>query len=134
MKPKRYEDLEPHHKRLVDDGFPIDCILTEEEREAARASMKPVVASGVTLQGEEVPGLSALSQASQDRVLKLIKAGKFRPHWLEDTSIVEGIEERTIELSRRREEVIERLRSLPPKEKKPPKPEFGIGITIKVLK
>lgn len=129
---KRYEDLEPHHKRMVDDGCPIEIILTEEERAAARA--RASLTQVAREEGPKVPNLSMLSQASQERVLKLIQARKFRPHWLEDLSIVEHIEAKTRELQRKREETIERLKSLPQKEKPSPKPDFGTGVKIKVLK
>ena len=133
---QKYEDLAPHHKMMVDDGFPIDLILSPEERKEAWAKASAILPSGSVV--PTVPNIGRLTPQSRERVLKLIRECKFRPEWLEDPSYVEYVEQRTIELSKvadlKRAEAEQRWANLPKKEKKPTVAPFGTGIKITVLK
>lgn len=111
------------------DDLSIPSFLRVENRSKEPPTF---ILKGAQVEDKPDP-LAPLSAATRARVEGLIKSGKFRLHWMEDPSIVAHLEEQTARLSQRREEAIERLKSLPKKER-PVKPKFGAGIKIKVLK
>jgi hypothetical protein len=120
-------------KKKDDDDLTIPDFLRVENRKAGPATgpAKRAVPKGDSRKADP---LAILSVASRMRIEPLIKSGKFRIHWLEDPSIVAGVEEQTVKAEQRKAERLEHFKTLPRKEPKPKKPAFGVGVVIKVLK